>query len=65
MHGSWAEFLNAVVKGGNLNVATKQFVDIMTDRVRDTLSTQYKIFKDKDSSHYWSFSMNMFFNIRY
>ena len=46
VHGSWAEFLNAIVKGGNLNIATKQFVDIMTDRVRDTLSTQYKIFKD-------------------
>ena len=46
VHGNWAEFLNAILKGGNLNVAAKEFVDIMTDRIRDTLTTQYKIFKD-------------------
>ena len=26
VHGSWAEFLNNIVKGGNLNIATKEFV---------------------------------------
>jgi|6_EtaG_2_1085325.scaffolds.fasta_scaffold03132_3 hypothetical protein len=46
VHGNWAEFLNAVVKGGNLNVATKEFVGIMTERIQNTLTTQYKIFKD-------------------
>jgi len=47
VHGSWAEFLNNIVKGGNLNVATKEFVKLMNDRIKNTLSTQYKIFKEK------------------
>ena len=46
VHGSWAEFLNNVVRGGNLNVATKEFVALMNDRIRTTLSNQYKIFGD-------------------
>ena len=46
IHGSWAEFLNNIVKGGNLNIATKEFVAMMNDRVRNTLSSQYKIFKE-------------------
>ena len=46
VHGSWAEFLNNVVRGGNLNVATKEFVTLMNERIRTTLSNQYKIFGD-------------------
>ena len=46
VHGSWAEFLNNIVRGKNLNVATKEFVNIMNERIRTTLSNQYKIFGD-------------------
>ena len=46
VHGSWAEFLNNIVKGGNLNIATKEFVAMMNDRIKNTLSAQYKIFKE-------------------
>ena len=46
VHGSWADFLNVVVKGKNLNVSAKEFVNIMKERIRDTLSNEYKIFKD-------------------
>ena len=46
VHGSWAEFLNNIVKGGNLNIATKEFVTMMNDRIKTTLSSQYKIFKE-------------------
>ncbi len=46
VHGSWAEFLNNIVKGGNLNIATKEFVVMMNDRIKNTLSAQYKIFKE-------------------
>ena len=46
VHGSWAEFLNNVVSGGNLNIATKEFVKLMNERIGTTLSNQYKIFGD-------------------
>ena len=46
VHSSWANFLNLVVKGKNLNVSAKEFVALMKERIRDTLSTEYKIFKD-------------------
>jgi hypothetical protein len=46
VHGSWAEFLNNVVSGGNINVATKEFVKLMNERIGTTLSNQYKIFGD-------------------
>ena len=46
VHGSWAEFLNNIVSGGNLNVATKEFVKLMNERIGTTLSNQYKIFGD-------------------
>jgi hypothetical protein len=46
VHGSWAEFLNNVTKGGNLNVTVKEFVDLMNARIRNSLSSQYKIFKE-------------------
>ena len=46
VHGSWAEFLNNVARGGNLNVALKEFVSIMNNRIGTTLTNQYKIFGD-------------------
>ena len=46
VHSSWADFLNLVVKGKNLNVSAKEFVALMKERIGDTLSTEYKIFKD-------------------
>ena len=46
VHGSWAEFLNNVVSGGNINIATKEFVKLMNERIGTTLSNQYKIFGD-------------------
>ena len=44
VHGSWAEFLNNIARGGNLNVALKEFVSIMNNRIGTTLTNQYKIF---------------------
>ena len=46
VHGSWAEFLNTVHQGDNLNVGIKQFTDLMNDRIRNTLSSEYKIFSE-------------------
>ena len=40
-------FKNSILKGGNLNVAPKQFNDIMNDRLQNFLSTEYKILTDK------------------
>jgi hypothetical protein len=45
VHQSWAQFLNTVVKGKNLNVATKEFTALMNDRIRNTLNAEYKIFE--------------------
>ena len=45
IHQSWAQFLNTVVKGKNLNVATKEFTALMNDRIRNTLNSEYKIFE--------------------
>ena len=46
VHGSWAQFLNTVVKGKNLNVSTKEFINLMNDRIKNSLTTEYKIFAD-------------------
>ena len=40
-------FKNSILKGGNLNVAPKQFNEIMNDRFKNFLSTEYKILTDK------------------
>ena len=45
VHQSWAQFLNTVVKGKNLNVATKEFTALMNDRIKNTLNSEYKIFE--------------------
>ena len=43
---SWADFLNTVFKGGNVNVGAKTFANLMNNRIQNVLSTEYKIFKD-------------------
>ena len=43
---SWANFLNTVFKGGNVNVGAKTFANLMNNRIQNVLSTEYKIFKD-------------------
>jgi len=40
-------FKNSILQGGNLNVAPKQFNEIMNDRFQNFLSTEYKILTDK------------------
>jgi hypothetical protein len=47
VHTSWAQFLNAVLKGKNLNVAPKEFVTLMNERIKGSLSSEYKIFGEK------------------
>jgi hypothetical protein len=47
VHTSWAQFLNAVLKGKNLNVAPKEFVRLMNERIKGSLSSEYKIFGEK------------------
>jgi len=50
IHGYWAQYLNHIVKGGNLNVSLKEFVKLINQRIGDSLSTEYKIFKDNGLS---------------
>ncbi len=40
-------FKNSILQGGNLNVAPKKFNEIMNDRFKNFLSTEYKILTDK------------------
>jgi len=47
VHTSWAQFMNAVLKGKNLNVSAKEFVNLMNDRISSSLSSEYKIFGEK------------------
>ena len=47
VHTSWAQFLNTVLKGKNLNVAPKEFVQLMNERIKSSLSSEYKIFGEK------------------
>ena len=50
VHGFWGQYLNTIYKGGNLNIALKDFVKLMKERIGDSLSTEYKIFKDNGLS---------------
>ena len=45
--GNMNIFKNSILQGKNLNVAPKQFNDIMNDRFQNFLSTEYKILTDK------------------
>jgi len=44
---TWADFMNIIYKGQNINVAKNEFVNLMNDRIRNSLSTEFKIFGDK------------------
>ena len=50
LHGFWGQYVNTISKGGNLNVGLKDFVKLIKERIGDTLSTEYKIFKDNGLS---------------
>jgi hypothetical protein len=50
IHQYWAQYLNTIAKGGNLNVGLKELTKVMNERIGDTLSTEYKIFKDNGLS---------------
>ncbi len=50
IHQYWAQYLNTITKGGNLNVGLKELTKVMNERIGDTLSTEYKIFKDNGLS---------------
>ena len=44
---TWADFLNVIYKGGNVNVNKNEFVTLMNERINESLSTEFKIFGDK------------------
>ena len=46
IHKYWAEFGNTILQGKNVNVGVKEFARILNDRIRNVLTTEYKIFKD-------------------
>ena len=50
IHQYWAQYLNTIAKGGNVNVSLKELAKVMNERISDTLSTEYKIFKDNGLS---------------
>ena len=50
IHQYWAQYLNTIAKGGNLNISLKELAKVMNERIGDTLSTEYKIFKDNGLS---------------
>lgn len=50
IHQYWAQYLNTIAKGGNVNVSLKELAKVMNERIGDTLSTEYKIFKDNGLS---------------
>ena len=43
---TWADFMNIIYKGKNVNVAKNEFITLMNDRIKNSLSTEFKIFKD-------------------
>ena len=43
---TWADFMNIIYKGQNVNVNKNEFVNLMNDRIKNSLSTEFKIFKD-------------------
>ena len=44
---TWADFMNIIYKGQNINPNKNEFVNLMNDRIRNSLSTEFKIFGDK------------------
>jgi len=46
VQNTWADFMNIIYKGKNVNVPKTEFAKIMSDRIKNSLSTEFKIFKD-------------------
>ena len=44
---TWADFMNVIYKGQNVNPGKNAFVDLMNDRINISLSNEFKIFGDK------------------
>ena len=44
---TWADFLNILYKGQNVNVSKNEFVALFNDRIRNNLALEFKIFGDK------------------
>jgi len=44
---TWADFLNIIYKGKNVNVSKNEFTELINDRIRHSLGTEFKIFGDK------------------
>ena len=44
---TWADFLNIIYKGRNVNVSKNEFTQIINDRIKNSLSLEFKIFGDK------------------
>ena len=40
-------FKNSLLQGGNVNAANKEFMDIMSERMRNIFTSEYKIFEGK------------------
>jgi hypothetical protein len=48
-------FKNTLFKGGNINVVNKEFGKIMSERMRNTLASDYEIFTDKGILGYFKY----------
>ena len=46
VQNTWADFMNIIYKGKNVNVPKTDFAKIMSDRIKNSLSTEFKIFRD-------------------
>ena len=46
VHKFWAEFGNTILQGKNVNVGVKEFARLLNERIRNVLTTEYRIFKD-------------------
>ena len=44
---TWADFLNTIYKGKNVNVSKNEFTKVINDRIKNSLSLEFKIFGDK------------------
>jgi len=44
---TWADFLNTIYKGKTVNVSKNEFTQIINDRIKNSLSLEFKIFGDK------------------
>jgi hypothetical protein len=47
VQNTWADFMNIIYKGKNVNPGKNDFVDLMNDRINISLSNEFKIFGDQ------------------